>query len=164
MSIPRFSAEATSEGDSTRSCTATNNDGTASLEVVVRVAVVAASLAVTAVVARTPGAGEDTIILARIDPGKGVALFLERASRLGDKLGPILFQLPPTYQADLDTLRRFLGELPAGHRWVIEFRHHTPGNLRAMVQAKLKNLRNGSTIEHRFRAADSIEKADPDLT
>ncbi len=43
---------------------------------------------------------------------------------------------------------------------VVEFRHHTPGNLRAMVQAKLKNLRTGSSFEHRFRAADSIEKAD----
>ncbi len=42
---------------------------------------------------------------------------------------------------------------------VIEFRHHTPGNLRAMVQAKLKNLRSGSNFEHRFRAADTIEKA-----
>jgi elongation factor P len=42
---------------------------------------------------------------------------------------------------------------------VIEFRHHTPGNLRAMVQAKMKNLRTGSTFEHRFRAADAIEKA-----
>src|SRR5947207_12167738 len=42
---------------------------------------------------------------------------------------------------------------------VIEFRHHTPGNLRAMVQAKLKNLRTGSNFEHRFRAADSIERA-----
>ena len=42
---------------------------------------------------------------------------------------------------------------------VIEFRHHTPGNLRAMVQAKMKNLRTGSNFEHRFRAADSIEKA-----
>jgi elongation factor P len=42
---------------------------------------------------------------------------------------------------------------------VIEFRHHTPGNLRAMVQAKLKNLRTGNNFEHRFRAADSIEKA-----
>src|SRR5688572_33307751 len=42
---------------------------------------------------------------------------------------------------------------------VIEFRHHTPGNLRAMVQAKLKNLRSGSSFEHRFRAADTIEKA-----
>ena len=42
---------------------------------------------------------------------------------------------------------------------VVEFRHHTPGNLRAMVQAKLKNLRTGSNFEHRFRAADTIEKA-----
>ena len=42
---------------------------------------------------------------------------------------------------------------------VIEFRHHTPGNLRAMVQAKLKNLRTGSSFEHRFRAADTIEPA-----
>jgi elongation factor P len=42
---------------------------------------------------------------------------------------------------------------------VIEFRHHTPGNLRAMVQAKLKNLRTGSSFEHRFRAADAIERA-----
>jgi elongation factor P len=42
---------------------------------------------------------------------------------------------------------------------VVEFRHHTPGNLRAMVQAKLKNLRTGSTFEHRFRAADSIDPA-----
>ena len=42
---------------------------------------------------------------------------------------------------------------------VVEFRHHTPGNLRAMVQAKLKNLRTGSSFEHRFRAADSIEPA-----
>src|SRR5688572_19295058 len=42
---------------------------------------------------------------------------------------------------------------------IVEFRHHTPGNLRAMVQAKLKNLRSGNSFEHRFRAADSIEKA-----
>lgn len=42
---------------------------------------------------------------------------------------------------------------------IVEFRHHTPGNLRAMVQAKLKNLRTGSTYEHRFRAADSVEPA-----
>jgi elongation factor P len=42
---------------------------------------------------------------------------------------------------------------------IIDFRHHTPGNLRAMVQTKMKNLRNGSNFEHRFRADDSIEKA-----
>jgi elongation factor P len=42
---------------------------------------------------------------------------------------------------------------------VVEFRHHTPGNLRAMVQAKLKNIRTGASFDHRFRAADSIERA-----
>jgi elongation factor P len=42
---------------------------------------------------------------------------------------------------------------------VMEFRHHTPGNLRAMVQARLRNLRTGSSFEHRFRSNDSIEKA-----
>ena len=43
---------------------------------------------------------------------------------------------------------------------IIEFRHHTPGNQRAMVQAKLKNLRSGNNFEHRFRADDQIHKAD----
>lgn len=42
---------------------------------------------------------------------------------------------------------------------VVDFRHHTPGNLRAMVQTKMKNLRSGSNFEHRFRADDAIEKA-----
>ena len=42
---------------------------------------------------------------------------------------------------------------------VMEFRHHTPGNLRAMVQAKLRNLRTGSQFEHRFRSNDDIEQA-----
>jgi elongation factor P len=44
------------------------------------------------------------------------------------------------------------------HR-VIDFHHHTPGNLRAFVQAKMRNLKTGSTIENRFRAADTVEKA-----
>lgn len=42
---------------------------------------------------------------------------------------------------------------------VMEFRHHTPGNLRAMVQAKLRNLRTGNQFEHRFRSGDTIEQA-----
>lgn len=44
------------------------------------------------------------------------------------------------------------------HR-VVEFHHHTPGNLRAFVQTKLRNLKTGTMFEHRFRAADSVEKA-----
>ena len=42
---------------------------------------------------------------------------------------------------------------------VMEFRHHTPGNLRAMVQAKLRNIKTGSSFEHRFRSSYSIERA-----
>lgn len=57
------------------------------------------------------------------DAAEPVALLLDRASRLGDRLGPLLFQLPPTFHADPGGLRRFLGELPAEYRWVIEFRH-----------------------------------------
>ena len=42
---------------------------------------------------------------------------------------------------------------------VVDFRHHTPGNLRAMVQTKLRDLRTGSSFEHRFRSADTVDKA-----
>jgi elongation factor P len=42
---------------------------------------------------------------------------------------------------------------------VMEFRHHTPGNLRAMIQTKLRDIRTGSSFEHRFRSVDTIEKA-----
>ena len=42
---------------------------------------------------------------------------------------------------------------------IIEFNHHTPGNLRAMVNAKMRNLQTGTTLEHRFRATDAIEQA-----
>src|SRR5437764_12472689 len=42
---------------------------------------------------------------------------------------------------------------------VVDFRHHTPGNLRAIVQTKLRNLKTGSSFEHRFRSADTAERA-----
>ena len=42
---------------------------------------------------------------------------------------------------------------------VLDARHHTPGNLRAMMQTKLRNLVSGSTFEHRFRSADTVERA-----
>ncbi len=44
------------------------------------------------------------------------------------------------------------------HR-VVDFHHHTPGNLRAMVQTKMRNLKTGSTTEHRFRSTDDVERA-----
>jgi len=40
--------------------------------------------------------------------------------------------------------------------------HRTPGNLRAFVQARMRNLRTGSLIDHRFRSEDTVEKANLD--
>jgi len=40
---------------------------------------------------------------------------------------------------------------------VVDFAHRTPGNLRAFVQAKLKNMNSGSTAEKRFRSDEQIE-------
>jgi uncharacterized protein YecE (DUF72 family) len=57
------------------------------------------------------------------DVGDELARFLERAERLGPKLGPILFQLPPTQQLEPSRLSDFLSLLSSGRRWVIEFRH-----------------------------------------
>jgi uncharacterized protein YecE (DUF72 family) len=62
------------------------------------------------------------------DPKPALDLFLPLAERLGDKLGPILFQLPPRWRCNLERLTRFLDVLPTGHRYSIEFRdpswHH----------------------------------------
>jgi uncharacterized protein YecE (DUF72 family) len=52
-----------------------------------------------------------------------LALFLSRADHLGPKLGPILFQLPPTLQLELPRLQHFLALLSRDRRWAIEFRH-----------------------------------------
>src|SRR2546422_4307617 len=41
---------------------------------------------------------------------------------------------------------------------VFSAQHKTPGNLRGFVQAKLRNLRNGSMIDHRYRSVDMVEK------
>lgn len=37
--------------------------------------------------------------------------------------------------------------------------HRTPGNLRGFVQAKMRNLRSGAMIEHRFSSEDRVERA-----
>jgi len=42
---------------------------------------------------------------------------------------------------------------------VFSFQHITPGNWRGMVQTKLKSVKSGAIIEHRFRSEDRIEQA-----
>jgi uncharacterized protein YecE (DUF72 family) len=57
------------------------------------------------------------------DEDGSLAYFLRAVNPLGERLGPTLFQLPPTFKKDLTRLQDFLGRLP--RRWpaAIEFRH-----------------------------------------
>src|SRR5438067_12800617 len=42
---------------------------------------------------------------------------------------------------------------------IFSVNHRTPGNLRGFVQAKMRSLRTGSMMEHRFSSEDRVEKA-----
>lgn len=42
---------------------------------------------------------------------------------------------------------------------VVDYQHLTPGKGKGHMQTKLKNLRSGAIVDHRFRSEDSIEKA-----
>lgn len=56
------------------------------------------------------------------DPKEPVDLLWSRARKLGPKLGPVLFQLPPTLGLDLERLNGLLSVVPKGMRVAIEFR------------------------------------------
>jgi elongation factor P len=45
---------------------------------------------------------------------------------------------------------------------VLTATHRTPGNLRAFVQVKMRNLRNGSSFEHRYASTDSVDRVSLD--
>jgi uncharacterized protein YecE (DUF72 family) len=57
------------------------------------------------------------------DAAEPLATFLELATLLGPKLGPLLFQLPPSFQVDPGRLEEFVTLLTPERKWVIEFRH-----------------------------------------
>jgi uncharacterized protein YecE (DUF72 family) len=56
------------------------------------------------------------------DPQEPVGTFMQRIAALKDRLGPILFQLPPHWHANPERLENFLQTLPKGHRFTFEFR------------------------------------------
>ena len=53
------------------------------------------------------------------------AEFVRRSEALGEKRGPLLFQLPPNLKADLPRLDGFLGGMPGGIEPALEFRHES---------------------------------------
>jgi uncharacterized protein YecE (DUF72 family) len=58
-----------------------------------------------------------------LDPDEPLALMFSRTDLLGDRLGPILFQLPPGMQRNDERLASFLERLPPTRRYSFEFRH-----------------------------------------
>jgi uncharacterized protein YecE (DUF72 family) len=61
--------------------------------------------------------------------------FVRTMEELGDKLGPLLVQLPPSFTVDeMDVLERFLEALPGGFRYAVEVRH------RSWVRSDLPDL------------------------
>ena len=64
---------------------------------------------------------------ARLKPesAETVQYMLTTLSVLGERLGPILFQLPPNLKREMDRLAEFLRVLPSGKRYAMEFRHES---------------------------------------
>jgi uncharacterized protein YecE (DUF72 family) len=59
------------------------------------------------------------------DVGEPLRLFCDAARTLGDRLGPLLFQLPPNFKKAADRLADCLALLPDGFRAAFEFRHES---------------------------------------
>lgn len=59
------------------------------------------------------------------DAEEPVETFLSRAKALGEKLGPLLYQLPPNMHRNDERLESFLSILPQGMEHVFEFRHRS---------------------------------------
>ncbi len=59
------------------------------------------------------------------DPETSVAKFFDRIDILGEKAGPVLFQLPPQWPVDAERLRNFLEYLPRHYEYAFEFRNQS---------------------------------------
>lgn len=57
-----------------------------------------------------------------LEPERTLGKFLPRIEVLGERLGPLLFQLPPHWRCNVERLAAFLAALPTTHRYAFEFR------------------------------------------
>ena len=73
------------------------------------------------------------------DAGENVRFFCDAARVLGIHLGPLLFQLPPTFRCDVGRLKAFLEEIPADMRPAFEFRHDSWLNDEVFEALKARN-------------------------
>ncbi|MBI5468402.1 MAG: DUF72 domain-containing protein [Deltaproteobacteria bacterium] len=94
------------------------------------------------------------------DPDSTLPPFLERIRTLGEKLGPVLFQLPPRWNADAGRLREFLDALPEGLRCAFEFRN--AGWFTAEVYDMLRD-RNSAFCIYGLAGTESPRKVTADF-
>ncbi len=73
------------------------------------------------------------------DPAQPATNFLESITPLGDKLGPVLFQLPPRWHFNEDRLVQFLDTLPSKYRYSFEFRDSSWFNPKTYTALKRHN-------------------------
>ena len=95
------------------------------------------------------------------DPEEPLGRFFDAARELGPKLGPVLYQLPPRWPADLGRLRAFLGVLPRGVGHVMEFRDpswYAPAVLDALQEAQVALCLHdmGGSVTPRARAGPFV--------
>jgi len=76
------------------------------------------------------------------EPEEPVHRLMERAAALGDRLGPVLLQLPPTLRADPDALDACLRCFPRSVRVAVEPRHPSWWEAERQVRAVLERRRS----------------------
>ena len=96
-----------------------------------------------------------------LEPEEPVNTLMERIEILGPKLGPILFQLPPQWNVNVDRLASFLDVLPQGPRYAFEFRDESW--YREGIYDLLEEAEAAFCI-HDHRDAPSPEKMTADFT
>jgi uncharacterized protein YecE (DUF72 family) len=94
------------------------------------------------------------------DPAEPVKRLLDAAAGLGDRLGPVLLQLPPTMTAEPKLLDDCLAQFPAAIRVAVEPRHASwwTEEVRQVLTARNATLcwadRQGSPLSPLWRTAD----------
>jgi uncharacterized protein YecE (DUF72 family) len=73
------------------------------------------------------------------DPEPAIARFFDRIDTLGEKTGPILFQLPGAWPVDAARLEAFLAVLPPHYRYAFEFRNPTWTNDETLSALRRRN-------------------------
>ncbi len=92
------------------------------------------------------------------DPANPLERFIQPVSELREKLGPILFQLPPKWRVNVERLEEFLSALPRGRLWRYAFEFREPTWLNEKVYEALRRHNAAFCIYELsgFRTPDEI--------